>query len=328
MATQKDISKYLLDYYQIDYTLVEKPGKSLFSKVRVLICNTIRCINFIRENKIDLIISRISPYLALSGFLLRKPHVILADTESAGIYAKFFVKFVNLVITAQSYRRRLCRKQVKFDGNIELMYLHANRFQPDVSIVDLLGIKPGELYVIMRFVSWDAYHDKGLSGFTDANKIKAVRSFEKYARVFISAEKELPPQLERFHIKIPPERMHDALAHAALFLGESSTMASESAVLGTPAIYLNKNWLGYTDEEQEYGLVFNFKDTAEEQDAAITKGEALLSNPETEAIMAKNKQALLKEKIDVTAFIAWLVHNYPGSAERLQKNPDYQYNFR
>ena len=30
---------------------------------------------------------------------------------------------------------------------------------------------------------------------------------------------------------IPPEKMHDALANASLFFGESATMASESAVL-------------------------------------------------------------------------------------------------
>ena len=62
MATQKDISKYLLDYYHIDYTLIEKPGGNFFSKARVLFLNTLKCMKFIRKNKVDLILSRVSPY--------------------------------------------------------------------------------------------------------------------------------------------------------------------------------------------------------------------------------------------------------------------------
>ncbi len=35
------------------------------------------------------------------------------------------------------------------------------------------------------------------------------------------------------------------LAYATLFIGEGATMASECAVLGTPAIYVNSLQLGY-----------------------------------------------------------------------------------
>lgn len=49
----------------------------------------------------------------------------------------------------------------------------------------------------------------------------------------------MPAELESFKRKIPPEKMYDALAFSALLYGESATMASECAVLGTPAIYLD-----------------------------------------------------------------------------------------
>ena len=234
MATQKDISKYLLDYYEINHTLIEKPGKSFFSKARVLFLNTVVCLRYIQENKIDLILSRVSPYLSLAGFLLRKPHLALADTESSGIYNKVFAWFVNSIITAKSFQRNLCRDQVGFDGNIELFYLHPKRFQPREDVLDLMGIDKNTPFVIMRFVSWDAYHDKGLSGFTDANKIKAVNAFSRYARVFISAENQLPPELEPYHIKLPPERMHDALAYAALFFRGSCDNGVRERYSGHP----------------------------------------------------------------------------------------------
>jgi hypothetical protein len=180
----------------------------------------------------------------------------------------------------------------------------------------------------MRFVSWDAYHDKGLEGFTDANKIKAVKEFSKYARVFISAEKDLPPDLEPYKIQIPPEKMHDVLAHAALFFGESATMDSESSVLGTPAIYLNENWLGYTSEEEEYSLLYSFKQSLKDQETAIQKGLELLKNPDLKDDMQEKRRRFLENKIDVTAFMVWFVENFPESRQKMLDDPDYQFRFR
>jgi hypothetical protein len=269
----------------------------------------------------------VSPYYALAGFLLRKKHFVLADTESSGIYNTAFAKFVSAVLTAKSFQKTLRKDQIRFDGNIELFYLHPNRFTPNEGILDLLGVEKGEPYVIMRFVSWDAYHDKGLSGFTDANKMRAVQEFSKHARVFISAEKELPPELEPYMIQIPPERMHDALAYASLFFGESATMASESAVLGTPAVFLNENWFGSTGEEEKYGLLFSFKSSLRDQEQAIAKGGELLSASDTKALMHTNRQRFLQDKIDVTAFMVWFIENYPDSFHTMRTNPDYQYRF-
>ena len=53
--------------------------------------------------------------------------------------------------------------------------------------------------------------------------------------------------------------MHDVQAAAALFVGESATMASESVVLGTPSIYIDEVGRGYTDEEAREGLLWMFR---------------------------------------------------------------------
>jgi len=330
MATDKDVSKHLLDYFSIDYTRLEKPGKTLHSKVATLIRNTYRTFKLIREQNIDLIISRVSPYGSLAGFLSRTRHIALADTESSGIYNPVFVRFVNSLLTSKVFKRKLCSGQIRYDGNSELFYLHPNRFRPlDRSRVsEILGIEPDESYMIMRFVSWQAYHDKGLSGFTYANKLRAVKEFSKYTRVFISSENALPPELDPYRIKIPPERMHDVLAHARLFMGEGTSMASESALLGTPSIYLNDLWFGYTDEEEEYGLLFNFKASEQEQDRAIKKGIQILSNPDAEAQMQENLKRFLRNKIDVSGFMVWFIENFPESQRIMKENPDYQYNFK
>lgn len=328
VATEKDISKYLLNLYHIKYFSLDKPDKSIASKIYHLFKNTFFCFRLIKNNNIDMIISRVSPYASLAGFLLGKPHFALADTETSGIYDTIFTKFVTCFLSANSFQRNLRADQIRFDGNIELFYLHPNRFKPDEGVYSLLGIAKNEPYVILRFVSWDAYHDKGLSGFTDENKLKAVREFSRYAKVFISSEKSLPKELEPYRFNIPPEKMHDALAYATLFFGESATMASESAVLGTPAIYLNKNWLGYTDEEEKFGLLFSFKGGIEEQEKAILKGKELLQDPALKQKMQFNSKQFLENKIDVTAFMSWFIENYPESFQIMKENPAYQYKFK
>jgi len=329
MASEKDISRYLLDHYQIKYALLKRPGKGISSKIKVLITNTFISIRFVQKNQIEMILSMVSPYLSLAGFFLRKPHLAFADTESSGIYDKVFCRFVSVLLTPKSFKRTLRRRQIRFDGNLELFYLHPRRFKPLDSgeITRLLGIEKEEPYVIMRFVSWEAFHDKGLTGFSNENKWKAVREFSNYSEVFISAEKTLPEGLQQYQIKIPPEKMHDVLAHARLFFGESATMASESAVLGIPAIYLNENWLGYTDEEKEYGLLFSYKENLSDQKEAIKKGVELLKWSAVKQNMANNRIKFLEKKIDVTGFLIWFIENWPKSFDIMMKDPDYQYRF-
>jgi uncharacterized protein len=328
LATDKDISKQLLEVYNIEYTLLKKPGKGIISKIFTFISNTAFSIKYLNDKKINIVVSRVSPYLAISSFFRRVYHITLSDTETAGYYDWFFCKFSSVLLTSISFKKTLRSDQIRFNGNIELFYLHPNRFIPCNNVENILDITPDDPYVVMRFVNWAAYHDRGSSGIFDENKIKAAEMFSRYARVFISSEDELPPQLEIYKIKIPHEKIHHVLSRAKLFFGESATMASECAVLGTTAIYLDKIGRGYTDEEGKYGLVYNYKESASDQKRAIQKAIELLKDPSLKVKTRKQHSAFLKNKIDMTAFMVWFIENYPESLKIMRENPEYQYNFR
>lgn len=60
-------------------------------------------------------------------------------------------------------------------------------------------------------------------------------------KFYISSEKKLPHDLQPFSLNIPLEKIYNALAYSDLSLGEGATMAAESNLLGTPAIYLNEH---------------------------------------------------------------------------------------
>ena len=206
---------------------------------------------------------------------------------------------------------------------MELAYLHPRYFTPDPSIRELLGVREGEKYVILRFISWKANHEIGRKGLSPENKLKVLREFGNYAKVFVTSEMELPRGLNAAKINIPPHRMHDALAFASLLYGESVTMSSEAAVLGTPAIFVNEGWTGYTAEEEErYGLVFNFGESPAQQEASIAKALELLSSDKTEEYWNGKREKILEEKIDVTAFMAWFLENYPASVQEMKRDHD------
>ena len=67
----------------------------------------------------------------------------------------------------------------------------------------------------------------------------------------------------KYQIRTSPDNMHDILANASLYIGEGATMASESALLGTPSIYISSlaGTMGCLKElEQKYGALHSFID--------------------------------------------------------------------
>lgn len=275
----------------------------------------------------DILIGFGSMYAAIASKFLFRPSIIFDDTESATFGHILYKPFAKYIFTPECFKKEFGSKQIRFNGYMELCYLHPDYFEPDKGVLRSLELKPDDKFVVMRFVSWKANHDLGHSGLHVENKIKAVEEISKHAKVFISSEGILPEKLVKYKLNIPSEKIHDLLYFAALTFGESSTMASESAVLGTPAIYIDNVGRGYTDEEEiEYGLVFNFTESLEDQNMSIKKAVQILQDTKNDHWLSKRKR-LLKDKIDVTKFITWFFENFPDSVEVLNKNPGYQNNF-
>jgi len=329
ISRNKEIEQYLLNKYKIQYFDRGIGAKSTIGKFGYMFKANFLIFLKALKFKPDLFLSFGSIYPAHVSFLLRKPHIAFDDTEHSTGQYNLYSLFTEVVLTPSCFTRDLGTKQIRFNGYMELCYLHNNYFKPDLSIIKLLGVKKNEKYVIMRFVSWNASHDVGHSGLSIEMKHKAVNELSKYAKVFITSEGELPEDLKKYQIKIPPEKMHDALAFASMLYGESATMASECACLGTPAIFHDNNGRGYTDEEGEkYGLVFNYSESTEDQNRSIKKAIELLSTPNLKQEFQKLRQKMLTDKIDVTAFMVWFIENYPESVRIMKKNQNYQNKFK
>ena len=309
VVVEKEITRYLLEQFNIPYELIGKNQPTLLKKILNLPLWEYRTLKIANKFKPDIFIGQALPHLAHVSALLNKPFIVFEDTEHAEKLHKIVLPFADAVVTPNCYRNDLGEKQIRFDGYFELAYLHSNYFEPNPSVLYDLNLSKDDKFIIMRFVSWHAYHDIGQSGLDFETKQKSVREFEKYGRVFITSENVLPKEFEKYRLNVSSEMIHHVMYYATLYFGESSTMASECAILGTPAIYVNSLRLGYIDDEEKYGLVFNYSNSKRDQKKAIEKARVLLQNPNLKKEWQEKKQSLLSDKIDVTKFMIDLIEN-------------------
>jgi len=328
-ARKKEVTIDLLKKYGFTYTVISetKPSRVHLLAEQMQRIMRFRCI--VSEFKPDLSISTMDPSLAFVSRLMGVPYVCLADTEHASASINGALPFTKAVLTPSCFSKEMGPKQIRYNGYHELAYLHPNRFTPDSAVLTELGLTEGDPFIIVRFVSWGASHDVGCNGLTLDTKRKAVHEFERYGRVLITSEKPLPEEFEKYRICVSPEKMHDLLYYATLLYGESSTMASECAVLGTHAIFCDFAGRGYTDEEErDYNLVYNFKLDESSQEKSIEKAVELLQDPDLKTKGRAKQKRLLNDKIDVTAFMVWFIENYPESVAIIKRNPYLQEQFK
>ena len=311
VSRNKDMAHRLLNLYGIPYIDRGKGRDGKIGKFLYLLYADLKLLQISRAFEPDLYLNFLHPYPSQVARLLGKVSLVFSDSEHARLHHKLTVPFATKIYTPSCYSIDLGKKQVRFKGYMELAYLHPKYYTPNPDILQVLGVQQNEKYVIVRFVSWAAAHDFGHTGMSLENKRKAVQLMTQHARVFISSEGELPEDLEQFRINIPFHRIHDAIYYSSLLFGESATMASEAAVLGTPSIFINNAGLGYTDEqERKYGIVFNFTENQEDQQSAIETAVAILKNNITNNRYKEIRESLISECIDTTQFMVDEVLKY------------------
>ncbi len=319
----KEVAVNLLDHYGFNYVNFGKPFKSRIGKIWGLFWFTWRLFLVALKFKPDIYLNA-TQYSAVVAWLLRKPHISLEDTFNFE-QVRLYMFFTSVVLTGYYPHPDLGKKEIRYDGYQELAYLHPKRYAPDPKILETLGLVPGENYVVLRFISWNASHDFGSTRMSSNQKKELIEKIGNYSKIFISSEADLPEPLKKYQLNIPPYLIHHVLAFATLYIGEGATMASECAMLGTPAIYINsQDVFTIREQDKKYGLVFSFRDFH----GVLEKTLQLLNQPDLKNEFYKKKLRMLAEKIDLTAFLVWFVENYPGSEKIMKENPDYQRQFR
>ncbi|MBE0676971.1 MAG: DUF354 domain-containing protein [Bacteroidales bacterium] len=304
----------LLDLYGIPYMLIGARGGTIAAKALRQLQFDLSMIRIARQFNIDIGLGS-SITLAHASRFCKMKSVIFDDDDDKvqPLMTKFGHPFTDLIVSPSSLvNARASRKALFYPGYHELAYLHPARFRPDSGVLNDAGVAAGERYFIMRFNAFLAHHDTGVKGLSAAQKMILVKQIEPHGRVFITTEAEIEPELSGYQLRLSPEKAHSLLSYATMFIGDSQTMTSEAAVLGVPALRCNTlaGSISYLREQEEtYGLTYAYK--PEEFNRLQDKIESLLGNPDLHGEWQRRRSAMLKEKIDVTAFMIWLVENYP-----------------
>jgi len=303
----KEFEIYLLQHNDFKYVSFGKKynttiGK-LFGLLKFDLMEVYQAIKF----KPDLFLSAGSMYAAHASFVYRKPHFTFEDTFNME-QVRLYLPFTEVVFASRVPKNVKIDEQklYRYSGYHELAYLHPNWFKANMDIYKVLGLKNGEKYILIRFVSWNASHDKGQSGILDNQKEKLINELSKRAKIFISSESPLPDKWKKYQLKAPAHLIHDIMAEAIMFIGEGATMASECAMLGTPAIYVNSLDAETIKEQENYGLLFKYDNGEHILDKALE----LLDMPNLKEFFKSRQETMLKDKIDVTQMLINYVEEY------------------
>ncbi|MGE0683280.1 MAG: DUF354 domain-containing protein [Candidatus Binatia bacterium] len=302
-ARDKDLTLRLLNLYGIGYDCISREASSKKGLAWELLSRNVKLAQIVRREKPQVMASIGGISTAQVGFLTRTRNLIFYDTENAWVSNLLSYPLATAVVTPECYQGSVFGRHVTYPGYHELAYLHPRRFTPDPQVLTSAGISPQSIFSVVRFVSWQALHDLHAAGFPLDAKRQLICALEEFGQVFITSEQQLPPEFQHLCFSLPPDQIHHFLAFAHLYVGESATMASESAMLGVPAIYLDRYGRGYTDElERRYGLCHTYSSTQAER--AIEKSREMLSlNIKHQSDFKSRVATMLSEKIDVTAWI-------------------------
>jgi hypothetical protein len=330
LIKSEPVIEHLAGFYGLRYTKMGSRANGLAMKylyqVRFLL-KTIRLVNKIKPT----LGLGVSMNLPLVSKFTKMKSIGFDDDDMTvtPVFAKYANKASTILTPSNLAHERRGENHIVYNGFHELAYLHPNRFTPDPSVFDVLGIKSETEYFILRFNAFKAHHDIGQTGMTYEQKKQLIAKLEKKGKVFLSTESQIEPEFNAYKLPNRPELMHSFLAFAKMYVGESQTMTSEAAVLGTPALKCNTfaGRLSIPNElEQKYGLCYSF--LPGDFDKMLIKIDELLAMPDLKSEWQNRRKKMLEEKIDVTAFLVWFVEDYPRSVGLLKSDPEFQNRFR
>jgi len=298
----KEMTSELLEAFDIPHTVLAQVGGSMPGLALSQVSYETRLLREAKRFKPDVMtsvggiaISHVAPLVGAKS---------LAFTDTPSMAARLLTSpFLDVVCTPVAFDGIVRGEHRRYDGYQELAYLHPNRFEPDTNRLNQFGVDPDEQLFLLRFASWQAHHDVGESGFSRRAKQTLVSILDDRGEVYITSEQPLPVEFEAYELPVPSHLIHDLLAVSDLYVGDSGTMATEAAVLGTPAIrscsMADENDLGnFIELEERFNLLYSFVD----EGRMIETAKRILANPESQSVWQKRRERLLAEKIDVTAY--------------------------
>jgi len=323
VCKKKDVLEDLLIASKTPYINVLAEGRksSRLAMVTSVLRRSFRLFRIVKNYQPSLIIGTAFE-LAHIGKILGIPFVSVNedDADIIPLWSKYSYPFASHILSPfVCDNGKWNHKTLNYHGYHELAYLHPDHFIPQKQVVEkyFASERP---YVIMRFAQLTAHHDAGIRGINLDISLKLVKILKPHVDIYITSERPLERELEKYRLQINPIDMHHVLAHATLYMGDSQTMAAEAGVLGTPFIRFNDfvGKIGYlTELEDHFQLGYGIK--TNEEDKLFKTVKTLITTSELKEKYARRRQHMLAEKINVAELFIWFIEDFPNSVEKMKK---------
>jgi uncharacterized protein len=313
VTRDKDITHQLLDLFNISYVCLSKQKKGV-GLAQELIKRWYKLTIMLRDFRPDIVLSIGGISTSLPSKLLSIPNIALTDTETAELGNKIAFPFADRVLTPKWFTKDFGRNHYRYQSFHEWSYLHPNEFTPDPELVKTEGINPDEPYAVVRFVRWDAVHDRGEKGFSAEDAIRLIEQLSMRMKVVLTTESPPPEALRKFAIAIRIDRMHHVMAFAKLLVGESPSMCAEAALMGVPSV-LASSWAGECGNmkvlSDQFGLMQVYDNGAD----AVTTAIAMASAPPPDEVTRKKRDRLIESLDYIPIMIEGHIRDLTGGKD-------------
>jgi predicted glycosyltransferase len=309
VSRHKDVLVPLLDELGFEHTPITTAGEGRLGLALELLRRDWRLWKIVREFRPDAMVGFGGVAISHVGKLAGIPSLSFYDTEHAGPQIALTLPFISEWHVPDSWQGRVAPgRTFRFRGGKQFAYLHPDHFRPDPDIARAAGWDPSRDNFMVRTVAWKANHDQGRSGIPPSQLRAIVGHLSALGKVHISAEGDLPDDLETHRYRGSPVQFHHLLAHCRLYCGESITIASEAVMLGVPVLLQIDKEYCYVTEQQEAGLVRRFGPS---DDTVAAIDNAMAESPDE---FRQRTQAFIATKGDLNDYILRQIRRVAGVA--------------
>jgi predicted glycosyltransferase len=280
------------------FVLIGEHRKTIFGKMADLIERDIAFLKYLNKINFDVGTGFGSESIAHTTRFFGKPSVLFGDDieYKLGHYLGHY-------LATRDVRPKCVPTQgknlLKYNGFKELAYLHPNHFTPNKKVLESYNLNPYE-YVFIREVSSASLNYRR----AEIGKLSKILDYlkEMDLKILLSIEDKLLIDLFKDHciiLKEPVEDIHSLLHFAAITISSGDSMARESCLVGTPAIYTGGRDMAINSELIKRSCMFKVED--EKSIKNIIK--YLIEKDIKKEVEARIKHAIEHEWVDTTEVI-------------------------
>ena len=280
------------------FVLIGEYRKTIFGKMFDMVERDIAFLNYLSKIKFDAGTGFGSINMAHTTRVLRKPAIIFGDDTQNNL-AHYLIKPFAPIVVRPKCVPPAQKNLLKYNGFKELAYLHPNHFMPDMKALGPYNLNPYE-YVFIREVSNASLNYRGM----EMGKLSKILDYlkEMDLKILLSIEDKSLINLFKDHciiLKEPVEDIHSLLHFAAFTVSSGDSMARESCLVGTPAIYTGGRDMAINNELIKRSCMLKVEDEKRIKETI----KYLIEENVKKEVEAKIKYAIEHEWVDTTEVI-------------------------